>query len=81
MSVILKYRLAKQWAKNRVVTIAKWIKREWSKLGKKRLCNPQGITRNQLKYTAAEGRGIADSYQLAQKKNSRRIHARNEKCR
>jgi len=48
--VILKYRLAKRWAKNGVVTIAKWIKRKWSKLCRKRLCNPKGVTRNEFEF-------------------------------
>ena len=48
MGVIVKYRLAKRWAKNGVVTITNWIKRKWSKLCRKRLCNPVAFTRNQL---------------------------------
>ena len=42
--MIVKYRLAKRWAKNGVVAIPKWIKRKWSKLCRKRLCNPKGVS-------------------------------------
>ena len=48
MGVILRYHVAKRWVKNRVVTIAKWIKREGSKVRRKRLCNSNSIVRNQL---------------------------------
>jgi len=46
IGMILNYHMAKWWAKNGVETIAKWIKRKWSKMRRERLCNPEGIPRN-----------------------------------
>lgn len=45
-NMILKYHVANRWAKNGVETIAKWIKRKWSKMHREWLCNPKGIMRN-----------------------------------
>jgi len=55
MGVILRYWVAKWWAKNGIVTITVGKKRKWSKLCRKRLCNPEGVTRNQLEYKARWG--------------------------
>jgi len=46
ISVILIGGVAERWAKDGVETIAKWIKRKWPKLCRKRLCDGEVIARN-----------------------------------
>ena len=45
---ILMHGVAERWTKSGVVTVVMWIKRKWSKLCRKRVCNPDSIYADEL---------------------------------
>lgn len=73
------------WAKNGVEAIVIEIKRKWPKLCRKRVCNPASISRNQLECGGRESEPKAQRISCKvsgkEKKNLRRIHFGNAKCR